>query len=162
MSIRVSSLVWEHAPVNGTDLLVLLVIADHASDDGTNSWPGRATIARRCRVTERSVKRSIARLRELGLIDVRLNAGGTADTPNDRRPNRYRVAVEKLGERGDTHAPSLADGGTPEVERGDARVQNGGTPVSPEPSLNHPRTSHARDDNVVQLWTDGEGRSWVR
>ncbi len=47
MSVRVLSWVFDHSPVEHRgDLLVLLVLADHAHDDGTRAFPSVETIAR--------------------------------------------------------------------------------------------------------------------
>lgn len=162
MSIRVSTLVWDHADVSGTDLLVLLVIADHAADDGSNAWPSVETIARKCRVSARTVQRSIRTLGEQRLIEVRRQGGGNSDTRSDRRPNRYRVAVENLGSGVTEVSPRLLDGVTRVTERGDTGGTDGVTPVSPKPSLTTQELTHARDENGGELWTDEEGRTWVR
>jgi len=39
MSIKVMSYVWEASKAKGSELLLLLAIADHAADDGY-CWPG--------------------------------------------------------------------------------------------------------------------------
>jgi hypothetical protein len=154
MSIRVTSLVWDAAPVAGTELLVLLVIADHASDDGTNAWPAVETIARKCRVTPRSVQRCLANLVIEGLIEVATQRGGDERVRSDRRPNRYRVVVEKLSTGVTPTSPR-------EAERGDAGVANGVTPVSPKPSL-EPSIKNARVRTLSTVASDlGGEREYV-
>lgn len=80
------SWVWEHSPVGGSELLVLLAIADCASDDGTRAWPSVATLARKCRIDSRTVQRIIRRLSEAGHLLVEATAGG-------RGSNRYAVVM---------------------------------------------------------------------
>lgn len=83
MSIRVMTWVWEHAEVAGTDLLLLLAIADAADDQGRNAWPSVADLARKTRLDERTVQRRLKRLHSRG--DIAIEYGG------GRRRNRYAV-----------------------------------------------------------------------
>lgn len=63
-----------------------MAIADCASDDGTNAWPSLATLAKKTRLDERTVRRILWRLEEGGHIKVEVGAGpyGT---------NRYTVLM---------------------------------------------------------------------
>ena len=138
------SLVLNHSRAKGTAKLVLIGIANHDGDGG--SWPTIATLARYANTSERSVQRALEQLVELGELEVKQNAGGTHQTPNDRRPNRYRITIKRSVENHvgpSSHGVTLAsprdvDGVTLVTQRGDASVVNGVTPASPEPSLNHP------------------------
>lgn len=65
MSVHVASTVWRYSKATGAELLVLLSLADQADDDG-KCWPSIPNIAKRCRVSERSVHRYLAALVELG------------------------------------------------------------------------------------------------
>lgn len=93
MSVEVMTWVWKHSSAEGTDRLVLLAIADSADDDGTNAWPSEVTLADKCRVSERTVRRSIRALESLGVLVVEPHAGGKPETRRDRRPNRYTVRM---------------------------------------------------------------------
>lgn len=137
MSIKVMTYVWDNAPVEGTELLTLLVIADHASDDGTDSWPGVATIARKTRRSERRVQEAIKSLAKKGLIDVEVNAGGNAKTPDMYRPNRYTVRMTGVRQT----APL-------EPKRGEVERETGVRSTAPEPSLKQPSKNKRTDD----LW----------
>lgn len=89
------SVVWESAEVDSSsELLVLLTIADHADDNGENAYPGIARIAHRCRLSERRVQQLLNSLEERGLVVVERQAGGRSDLRDDRRPNRYLIAVD--------------------------------------------------------------------
>ena len=130
MSIRIMAQVWE-LDLPPTDKLVLLAIADHASDDGTDSWPSMDTLARKASVSTRQVRRITRRLEEAGWITVELQDGGDHRVRPDRRPNRYTVTLDgrtSVSPRGD-------DGRTSEAEREDMGGTNGRTWVSPKPSL---------------------------
>lgn len=66
MSYGASSLVWHHSKASGTDLLVLMAIANYISDEG--AWPKVETIANDARTSVRQAHRSLVALRELGEI----------------------------------------------------------------------------------------------
>jgi hypothetical protein len=96
MSIDVMSWVWRHSQSVGNDRLVLLAIADNAEDDGTNAWPKQATLARKTRLSEDTVRRATRRLIELGELEVDERAGGSDKhefySPR-HRPHSYRVIM---------------------------------------------------------------------
>lgn len=73
MSHGATSVVWHHSQAKGTDLLVLMAIANWMGDDGC--WPKIETIAKDARTSTRQVHRSLAILRELGEIEWE-HAGG--------------------------------------------------------------------------------------
>lgn len=145
------SVVWD-LPIEPTQKLLLLAIADHADDAGFNAYPSIARLAERCTISERTVQRALRALEKDGWIAVQRRA-------TRYQPTCYRVSLdgpskapkevpEVLSEdaaRGDNLAPLEPSGVTPEVVRGDTGVASGVTPVSPEPSLNRPRTKSAGD-----------------
>jgi Helix-turn-helix domain len=59
--------VWDETDVDGTDLIVLLCLADHANDDG-DCWPSIPRLAKRARRSDRQVRRVLADLEERGLV----------------------------------------------------------------------------------------------
>lgn len=148
MSIESVARALQIQEVAGTTKLVLLGIANHDGDGG--AWPTRATLARYAVCSERHVKRCIQELVDAGLVEVEVNAGGTLAWRDDRRPNRYILHLD-----GGTHtSPRESDGGTSETPRGDTQVRDGGTPMSPKPSSNHPQepsTSFAPAPVVVTM-----------
>lgn len=83
MSIQVMSRVWLDSDQSGSDLLLLLALADNANDDGV-CWPSIKHLAQKIRMCERSVINIIKRLEESGELYVahRRNSG-----------NRYLVAT---------------------------------------------------------------------
>ena len=92
--------------------MILLVIADHASDDGTEAWPSQATIATKASVSIRTVQRCVNSLVRLGYVRMEKHAGGSATCREDRRPHRYTINLYKL--RGDsmTGRQPATDGAT--------------------------------------------------
>jgi hypothetical protein len=75
MSIKVMNRVWEHSEAGGSELLVLLAIADHAHDDGAGAWPAIGTLARKCKLSNRQVTRIIGSLEEAKELGVQRRAG---------------------------------------------------------------------------------------
>jgi len=69
MSIKVMSEVWEHAPFVGTDLLVLLALADMANDD-RECWPGQRHVAHKGRITIQQATSVLKNLELQGVIEV--------------------------------------------------------------------------------------------
>lgn len=148
MSLKAMNWVWDHSPAAGTELLVLLAIADNANDAGANAYPSTETLARKTRLDARTVQRVIRRLEDDGRLVV--------DRGGGRAANRYSVPltapshpVDKHPGSGDEtptppagcHPRQIATGGagaTPGVAQ--LRHRRGGTATPPEPSYNRPRT----------------------
>ena len=127
MSIRLMTQVWElDLPL--ADKMVLLVIADHASDDGTNSYPSVGTIARKSSMSSRNVQRCLSRLEGQGLVSIQRQQGGPSYYDPSRRPNAYTINGATLSHllprRDDTQSPR---GMTTETAPPD--------PMSPKPSI---------------------------
>ena len=88
MSIRMMNDVWKYAPAKGSELLLLLAIADFADDDGRNAWPSMSTLAKKTRLSERAVRYIIKELEERGLLEVKYNAGR-------KNTNRYVIILDR-------------------------------------------------------------------
>jgi len=68
MSIRLMSIAWElDIPI--TDKMVMLCLCDFANDHG-ECWPSASTIARKCSLTERSVRRIYNDLKARNLLQI--------------------------------------------------------------------------------------------
>lgn len=89
--------------------MILLVIADHATDEGDNAWPSQQTIATRASCNVRTVQRSINELVAKGYLWVEKRGGGSANCRDDRRPHRYTIVLKKL--RDDKMPPRKKDRG---------------------------------------------------
>lgn len=76
MSVKVMNWVFEHSRTDhAADRLVLLTIADRANDEGSEAWPSVDTLCRKTRLSKSTVLRSIARLEELGELEVEREEG---------------------------------------------------------------------------------------
>ncbi|GAA4851289.1 hypothetical protein GCM10025787_38080 [Saccharopolyspora rosea] len=128
MSLRVMNWVWENSPAKGTELLMLLAIADNAADDGTNAFPSVSTLARKTRLDQRTVQRVVRKLAAQGFLVVEERGG--------REANRYTVLMdaELSTPPAHCHPRQSATGGTgaaPGVAQ--LRHPTPGTAVPPEP-----------------------------
>jgi len=74
MSIKIMSKVWEQSSHEGSPLLLLLALADHASDDGV-CWPGIPRLAYKTRKTERHTKRLLIKLEKSGEVYIAREVG---------------------------------------------------------------------------------------
>lgn len=91
MSIRVMSVVWDRYPAGGSKLLTMLALADWADDEGERIYPSMETLAAKCRMSERQIRRIVGELvNEDYLILQQKSVGGTGKT------NRYKVNLQTL------------------------------------------------------------------
>ena len=134
MSIRLMSDVWRTS-LPTVEKMVLLVIADHANDEGTQSYPSQATIASKASISIRTVQRSVNNLVERGFIRMFKGAGGSANCREDRRPHLYQININKLRADIVTGRSNDANGVTlTAVTGGQSRPMNHPTKTSIKPS----------------------------
>jgi hypothetical protein len=140
MSIRLMSECWR-ADLPTVEKMVLLIIADHASDDGTEAWPSQATMAAKASISIRTVQRAVNSLVAGGYLWMEKGAGGSVNCREDRRPHRYTINIKKL--RGDTESTR--------EERGDNQDSNGATLATPtgrqSRPMNHPNKPYIETSN---------------
>lgn len=143
---------------------VLVGLANHAEPDGSNAFPGVATLARYTRLSERHVRRALDRLEEAGVIRPGDPAVVAARIKRgDRRPKGYDLnfgvirddlsdeEMERIGrsnpwlrpwieahQRGATAPREATNGVTPcqvvDDSRGDMVSGRDGHGVTPSPS----------------------------
>lgn len=78
VSVKAIAKVWDRSRAKGSNLLVLLAIADYAHDDGRDAWPRYDTLAVKSRMTERAVRLILYRLQDDGEIIIEPNDTGRA------------------------------------------------------------------------------------
>lgn len=97
MSVESLTVVLHHSRARGTAKLVLIGIANHDGDGG--AWPSIATLARYAGgVTERNVQKALRALEALGELDTDVQSGGTVETRDALRPNRYFIRLTCPGD----------------------------------------------------------------
>lgn len=148
----------------------MLALADHAHDDGSNVRPGILKIAWKTGYTHRHVKRVLSSLRDSGVLVLVREA-------TQHMPNEYRIDLTKAPKK-PTYAEFRASiQGGPDVPagsrgdigdaRGDIGDSPGGTPVSPEPSVEpsvEPETllppAEASEPLVTEHEARKRGKKW--
>lgn len=75
MSVQASAWVIENSQHKGSELLCLLMIANHAHADGTNAFPSIETLARECRMSARQIARILVRLEASGELKIERSGG---------------------------------------------------------------------------------------
>lgn len=126
MSIKVMTAVWEHSQHKGTELLLLLALADFAHDDGGGIYPKVDTMAKKIRMSERNTRYVLRKLEDSGEL--------VAVGPHQTGTTLYRIDLDRVGAKiaggqrlpGQGPAPGGANGRT-----------KGGQPIAPDPSLIH-------------------------
>jgi hypothetical protein len=121
VSIAAMAYCWEHAPVKGSQLLVLLAIADSARDPDWVAWPSIRTLCAKTRMGERGVRYILRDLEDARCIATEIE-GSRAGT------NLYRV----LRSMGQTLPPD-GDGGHDDAAEGGMGEPFGGHEDAPNP-----------------------------
>lgn len=117
MSVRASGWAWSLRNIEPLPKFTLMALADQADEDGY-CWPSQALIAEKVVMGERTVRRHIATLRDLGLLTV-IRRSST----RGRRSNGYQLHIGAVVEGSlESRLPArLAGSGKP---TGDAPVDN--------------------------------------
>lgn len=146
MSIHTMVRVWNHSQAAGNNLLVMLALADRADEDGV-CWPGADFIAKRSRLSVRTVHRIIKKLEKTEelLVFRRRRPDGTNHTNYyiiavGLEPERLDAVIDRIAANlrpGDKMTPSHSDKLSSSEKRPQPSDKSGPsqvTPVSPDPS----------------------------
>ena len=90
MSSRLATIVWDHYPKGGGELLTALALAEHGDPDGTNIYPSIRTIADMTRQSRRTIQNHIDRMMAIGWLVKEQEGGGRGNT------TRYRIPIELI------------------------------------------------------------------
>jgi hypothetical protein len=133
--------VWEHSQCKGSELLLLLAIADHANDDGY-AFPSVATLAQKTRLSRRQVLRVIQHVEAMGELEV-------IRAPN--KCNRY-VVKRPATTLGDKMSPGSYPQGSDKMSPPGSDILSlpGDIAMSPEPSYNHQYIDGGGKDNIIE------------
>lgn len=175
MSLKASSRVWEECPVAGTDLLLMLAIADFADDSGTNAFPSKQTLARKTRLDCSTVRRRIRALERSGHLTAsrcaapggRTNmytihfSGAMQDAlnPDEQAGNTAGPSPEPVGncvDRSQTEGANRPGADRPQgvgAAQGEAQLclPGGSAAAPPEPSLTVSEPSPAAAEPAPEL-----------
>ena len=75
MSIKAMTEVWKNSPSDGANLLILLVLADYADDDGVAHGPNLEDVRAKARLSTAGLQMSIGTLIARGELQV-VRGGG--------------------------------------------------------------------------------------
>jgi hypothetical protein len=142
MSIEAVATVLNHSKARGRAKLVLIGIANHLGDQG--AWPSISTLARYANASERSVKRDIQELMNLGELQVDLQS---APMNGQYKTNLYWITIDS--------------GVTAQVSRGDNSGKSGVTPVGTQNiNINHKETKRTATRIPEDFWPSKELLEW--
>jgi Helix-turn-helix domain len=119
MSIRIMTQVWERSQHKGSELLLMLAIADNANDRGL-AYPSLNTLAKKTRITRRNVIFLVKKLIRSGELRVEVGRG-------PGRTNIYHVDIVDI-EDGENFSPRMKSRGK------NQRQLDGEIATSPEPT----------------------------
>jgi len=156
MSIKIMAEVWEYSQAKGSELLLLLALADHADSVHAQCWPSVQRLALLIRMSERNTQYLLRKLEADGHIAIQLRG-------SSRRTNLYRI-----------HRPWCKDYTGHKCADANGCTEDGATAVAPdpkaEPKPEEREKTHAREEgktavevsetflNFLGLTPDGE--SW--
>ncbi len=144
--------VWDHSRSAKTQRLVLLALADCASDDGQNAYPSMAELMRKTGLSERGVQGSVSELIAIGELEVDFNGG-------PKGCNRYRIIMTPAGDAPPKRVRGARRAGRRKDEASQAKAGNPARPaapadsappqgVHPEPSKNSSSKSSSRGTRI--------------
>jgi hypothetical protein len=147
--------VWEASRHTGSDLLMLLAIADFADDNG-NAYPSVSTLAAKCRMQPRNARYCLATLVDSGELKIHTNTG-------PKGTNRYGLVFDAMGRQPSAGVQSVAGvQGSAGVQRLAGVQPSAATPATDcreplqrsaaEPSLNH------HEPPTLRVKGSGEGQ----
>jgi hypothetical protein len=144
MSVKMMTLVFERFPLAGNDRLLALALADHAHDDGTHIFPGNEKLAKKTRISERTVIRLLQKFVKIGWLIKRRSAHSGRGYSNEFFINPQwisgveldEIELDESAQKGDKLSPLL------EIEKGDKNnkrvtsdANKGDIAVSPQQEL---------------------------
>lgn len=132
--------VWKHAPCEGTDLLLLLALADNANDEGI-CWPSISTLSQKIRRCHRQTYDHLRRLEEAGAIHRHARRG---------KPTIYRVVTPA-----ENRSTAATRSSTPAATRSSTPADHRHHNRNLEPTVKPPLPRAQRDDAsppLAPLW----------
>lgn len=143
--MSLTAMVWALKTAQVSDphaKLVLIALADHAGDDGTNAWPSQKTMAEYAGASDRTVRRKLEELEEDGWIR-RGDQTIVAHLRGDRRPVVWDLGYAPQRPAADDIDDTEEAGEDPSDEGHDRTESPAGTTgqrVRPDKNDRHGRT----------------------
>lgn len=128
MSIRAIQTVLDESQHKGSALLLMVILANYAHDDGAYAFPSVGTMTRYTRLTRRNVQLLLRKLEESGeLAEMGIHNSGTVI---------YRLVLPGFSKGGVNFTPPKRRGAKPTSGGGDQGITGGASPATPDPSVN--------------------------
>ncbi len=140
MSVSTMAAAWKGSRHGGTELLMLLAIADFADDEG-NAYPSISTLAKKCRMKPRNVNYLLKALQSSRELDVRVGQG-------PRGTNLYRINVSRLTMQIFAGVQGFA-GMQPTAQPPATHCAKPLQPIAAKPSRNHQEPSKGKSEDFV-------------
>jgi helix-turn-helix protein len=136
--------------------LLLIVLADFADDAGEHIYPSQGTLADRCQLDDRTVRRFLADLLESGHIALVKSAIG-------RVPATYKLRLERAIRPGATPTAGETSTHFASVDRQNhavARAPRPTTPQNPSEPEEKSAGTRASPTGVLPAQANGNGPDW--
>lgn len=147
---------WDAPVTDPSQTLVLLAMCDRAGDDGLEVRCYQREIARKSRMSTRTVRRRLVELEQMGIIR-RGDQAAVSHIPEHRRPVVWDIALELKGNslaEDESATPGQSDRGSP----GKAPTPGQQCPNPPDSGVRTPRTLLA-DRTVIEQSGEQRKRS---
>jgi DNA-binding transcriptional ArsR family regulator len=147
VSVKHIGLVLDHLKVKPSTKLVAVILADHADSEGI-CFPSYRKIAERSGLDERSVRRHVKALIEMGVVSkLRTGTIKKSEGRTIRISNAYRIHASKLvGYRVLLSTSDLGIEDNVVHPDPDTGVQDRWVPLSTKPSMNRQVNRHSGGD----------------
>lgn len=154
MSLKAILWALEDAPVDDpASALILVALADRASDDGTAAFPSHEWLAQRGRCSKSTVKRRLGRLESAGVIERGDQALlESSRIPSDRRPVVWNLNLALRGVRLSGGSTGTNDRSTGINDRSTGTSDR--SAVTYKPSLTSPEPSLTVLANFEAWWEE--------
>jgi hypothetical protein len=155
MSIKIMTKVWDESKHRGSELLILLALADRANDDGL-CWPGIADLMHRGRIARRQITNILNTLQASGELVLIRRSGKpnlyvilTSCTAEEKRA-RMTLAMQCMGGGAMHYTSTPAIQYTPtQITSPHKVIHEPSVEPSKEPSAQHP---------AAALWEKATGQ----
>lgn len=154
------SWIWENATVGGSNLLILLAMADFADDNGGSVYPSMKTLAKKARMSQDQARRVVHKLIADGHIEL-VQKGGWDGGRN--RSNEYRLVINRTCKTAEGGTRKLQAPSADASTRTSADASTVLAPMQDDPSYIHhvepPLTTDDEDKRaafgaVFKVWAD--------
>ncbi len=88
------SMVFEHYPEGGGEMLLALALADFSDDEGGKVFPSIPALAKKTRQSERSVQYQLRRMEQIGFISVAEVSAGGRIRGKKYKSTEYKIHLE--------------------------------------------------------------------